>query len=204
MPARRQVRRGPVRRSGGKWGDGVRTRLRELRQAASVSQREFARRVGVDASRVTDWLSGRALPGAENLYRIAQEFSASADWLLGSGDAPMLRGQSRAPASLEHDVAAHVARELIVRLRGKLPVDLGPADLDVNGGAVLCRAVEHEAEDFVLWLDKLVHTCTIVPLGFDAVTELHTLGQAMAAHLTGGRVAKRTPAEQPPPGRLVR
>jgi transcriptional regulator with XRE-family HTH domain len=114
MPAKKRKSRGTADRSGGAAGDLFRGRLRELiRDECRGTNAVFARRLSdpnverklldkrhdrlaavsaddsepiqkVDPSRVTEWLSGRALPGTTTLIRISKVFGVSIDWLCGS------------------------------------------------------------------------------------------------------------------------
>lgn len=59
-------------------------RIREARDAAGLSQAEFARRVGLkDAASAWRWESGRAEPSLAMLRRIASVTDADLGWLAG-------------------------------------------------------------------------------------------------------------------------
>lgn len=51
-----------------------------------VTVSEFARRIGVRPSQVSEWLYGKAKPGYDNLQAIAVAFNVSADYFLGITD----------------------------------------------------------------------------------------------------------------------
>lgn len=78
----RTQRRAPRRTKD--WRDIFRDRLREAVVPLGDSNRERAERLELsDSSRLSEWLSGRVLPNAETLQRIAVATGASVDWLLG-------------------------------------------------------------------------------------------------------------------------
>lgn len=143
----RKVPRG-LDRAGGKWGDVVRARLQRLRAGEGLSKAAFARRCDVDAPRISEWWSGRALPSAESLQKIAVAFDISLDWLLcgTGGDEPTRRGQWRAPASLEADVVAAAVREAGIANKA----DVGRGAID--GSALIARMSVRLASDRRRWL----------------------------------------------------
>jgi len=104
-----------TRRAGGKGGDAFRLKLGSL-VAEAGSQRAFAKRLREgDASttdyspRIGEWLSGKNLPGFENLQRIAVAFNRSVDWLLGFDVAE--RRTDREPiGSLSSSLMEHIVR----------------------------------------------------------------------------------------------
>lgn len=56
--------------------------VREMRLRAGLTQRELARRVGVDRSTVTKWELGISAPKARDIPRLATELNCSTDELL--------------------------------------------------------------------------------------------------------------------------
>ena len=60
--------------------------LREFLKENSLSQAEFARRIGVKPAQVSEWLKGKAKPGYDTLKSISLAFSISADYFLGITD----------------------------------------------------------------------------------------------------------------------
>lgn len=62
------------------------TILREFLLENSITQNEFARRVGVKSGQVSEWLRGKAKPGYDNLRAMAEAFDISADYFLGITD----------------------------------------------------------------------------------------------------------------------
>ena len=59
-------------------------RLRELR--GSMSQSDFALKIGVKQTSYSSWERGVKDPAAQTLAQIASTFGVSADWLLGLSD----------------------------------------------------------------------------------------------------------------------
>ncbi len=57
--------------------------LREFLRESNMTQVEFARRVGIKQSQVSEWLSGKAKPGYDNLRAIVDAFGITADYFLG-------------------------------------------------------------------------------------------------------------------------
>ncbi|MCM1438352.1 MAG: helix-turn-helix domain-containing protein [Roseburia sp.] len=52
-----------------------------------LTQTDFAKKVGVKPSQVSEWLKGKAKPGYDTLRAIATAFNISADYFLGIIDA---------------------------------------------------------------------------------------------------------------------
>jgi transcriptional regulator with XRE-family HTH domain len=79
--------------------------LRELR--GSLSQTEFARKIGVKQTSYSGWESGAKVPAASVIAQIATTLGVSADWVLGiascRGGAPNASAGARI-AELERQV----------------------------------------------------------------------------------------------------
>ena len=60
--------------------------LREFLTENNLSQAEFARRIGVKPSQVSEWLHGKAKPGYDTLKEMSIAFSISANYFLGLTD----------------------------------------------------------------------------------------------------------------------
>ena len=60
--------------------------LKEFLAENSLTQSEFARKIGVKPSQVNEWLKGKAKPGYDYLKRMALSFNISADYFLGITD----------------------------------------------------------------------------------------------------------------------
>lgn len=63
------------------------TRLKELRSALGLRQREVAARLGVSVGNVGNWEIGREPIPRARIYQICKEFNVNKDWLVnGSGE----------------------------------------------------------------------------------------------------------------------
>lgn len=60
--------------------------LNEFLNENKLSRSDFARRVGVKPSQVSEWLYGKSKPGYDNLRSMAVAFNISADYFLGITD----------------------------------------------------------------------------------------------------------------------
>ncbi|HIV63949.1 MAG TPA: helix-turn-helix domain-containing protein [Firmicutes bacterium] len=60
--------------------------LRGLISEKEINQKELARKIDVDPSVVSLWLSGKRMPNADSLCRLADYFGVSVDFLLGRED----------------------------------------------------------------------------------------------------------------------
>ena len=58
------------------------TKIRELRISRKISQKEFAKAIGVPANTLCQWETGKRAPDYEMLKKIAAYFGVSADYLL--------------------------------------------------------------------------------------------------------------------------
>lgn len=63
-------------------------RLRQLREAAGLTQIQLALRVGVTQGTIANWERGARLPQLENLVRISNILGCGVDELLGLGAEP--------------------------------------------------------------------------------------------------------------------
>ena len=70
--------------------DLVKRRLRMARRHISVSQREAAARAGISKSVLEKYESrdGERIPNTRQLFRLAQVYGLSVDYLLGAGEEP--------------------------------------------------------------------------------------------------------------------
>ena len=59
------------------------TKIRELRISKKISQKEFAKAIGVPANTLCQWETGKRAPDYEMLKKIAVYFGVSSDYLLG-------------------------------------------------------------------------------------------------------------------------
>lgn len=84
----------------------VMSRLKELREAAGLSQRELARQVGQDQSNIRYWESTGRPPRSDVLLPMAQALGVSVEELLGQ-EKPRNNGK---PGGRLGDVVAHISR----------------------------------------------------------------------------------------------
>ena len=67
--------------------DGIfATRLRELMKNAKATQQDVAAAVGTTRQAISQYADGSVQPNIEKLYKIAEYFTVSADYLLGLSD----------------------------------------------------------------------------------------------------------------------
>ena len=80
-----------------------RERLRTLLMRSGLNQSAFAEKIGIDRSALSQLLSGATtrLPRAETLLRIAEEYTASLDWLLGLSQDEVVTGEIRESMEME-------------------------------------------------------------------------------------------------------
>lgn len=60
--------------------------LNDFLKENNLTRSDFARRIGVRPSQVSEWLYGKAKPGYDILKRMAVAFNVSADYFLGIKD----------------------------------------------------------------------------------------------------------------------
>jgi len=68
--------------------NGLGARLRDYRENASMSVREFARRNGVSPSLISQIEHGRVTPSVDTLYRFANELGLTVDKFFSDGEPP--------------------------------------------------------------------------------------------------------------------
>lgn len=63
--------------------------LRNLRESDSLSQNQFAQKIGFSQSAVSAWENNTREPGIGALIKISQFFNVSVDYLIGNSSAPL-------------------------------------------------------------------------------------------------------------------
>jgi len=58
-------------------------RIRELREARGIEQKEFAIDLGISQPTVSAWENGKKTPSANNWNKIADYFGVSVDYVMG-------------------------------------------------------------------------------------------------------------------------
>jgi DNA-binding XRE family transcriptional regulator len=66
---------------------GEQMQLRQLREAAGLTQRELGNRIGVSGQAVAQWETGVKRPSVENLTKLADVLETSTDAILGRDSA---------------------------------------------------------------------------------------------------------------------
>lgn len=61
-------------------------RIKELRTSRCMNQVEFAKKLNVTKQSVSNWENNNIQPSIDMIIKIANEFSVSADYLLGLDD----------------------------------------------------------------------------------------------------------------------
>ncbi len=57
--------------------------IKTLRQEKQLSIRSLGKEIGVEYSRISRWETGKSIPNAEDIIKLAKFFNVSADYLLG-------------------------------------------------------------------------------------------------------------------------
>ena len=60
--------------------------LKDFLSESEITQTEFARKIGVKPSQVSEWLRGKAKPSYDMLRKMSVAFNISADYFLGLTD----------------------------------------------------------------------------------------------------------------------
>lgn len=60
--------------------------LKDFLLENALTQTEFAKKIGVKQSQVSEWLKGKAKPGYDILKNMSTAFNVSADYFLGISD----------------------------------------------------------------------------------------------------------------------
>ncbi len=58
-------------------------RLKELRKEKNIGQNALAKGLGLSNASISYWETGKQVPSAEVIYKLARFFDVSADFLLG-------------------------------------------------------------------------------------------------------------------------
>ena len=62
-------------------------RIKSRRALLALKQADVAAKLGVSDTTVMKWETGRAMPGRENLFALADTLGVSADWLMRGEEA---------------------------------------------------------------------------------------------------------------------
>ncbi len=58
-------------------------RIKDLMKSEKLTQMRLARALGVGQSSVSDWINAKSEPSIENLWKLADFFDVSVDYLIG-------------------------------------------------------------------------------------------------------------------------
>lgn len=58
-------------------------RIKDLMKSEKLTQMQLARALGVGQSSVSDWINAKSEPSIENLWKLADAFDISVDYLIG-------------------------------------------------------------------------------------------------------------------------
>lgn len=58
-------------------------RIKELLAVEKISQYALAKRTGISQSAISNWLSGKKEPSIDSLWRVADYFDVTVDYLIG-------------------------------------------------------------------------------------------------------------------------
>ena len=132
------------------FGERLTDLLRQKRDARGNpwSNSELARRLqarrGLESPPTRSvglYRNGDRLPAAAELRDLADVLDVPVDWLL-CGEGPATRAQLRDGASLESTLAEYLRREIVARVGLERRERWTPADVMVDGGAVLAAFVD--------------------------------------------------------------
>jgi len=84
-------------------------RIKKLRENASLSQAELARKLGISRSSVNAWESGFSAPTAVYIIEMAKLFHSTADFILelDKGEKIVLDGYSKEEIKIIHGLLAY-------------------------------------------------------------------------------------------------
>lgn len=58
-------------------------RIKDLMKSEKLTQMQLARALGVGQSSISDWINAKSEPSIENLWKLADFFDVSVDYLIG-------------------------------------------------------------------------------------------------------------------------
>lgn len=90
------------------------SKLRQLRKAAGLSQKELADKLFVNQTAVSQWERGVTTPNATTLLQLSDMFNVSADEILG-------RTQKKEPTTLTSDGLNDAEKEILMLFRDLPP-----------------------------------------------------------------------------------
>lgn len=92
------------------------SRIKEIMEIFDISQNEFCKRTGLDASTVSLYINGKREPRQDKLYSISKVFDVDPAWLMGL-DVPMRNHKMQ---MIKEDFLAKTGNmELLIELASK-------------------------------------------------------------------------------------
>ncbi len=61
-------------------------RIKELREYKKTTQKDLAKAIGTDQTRIAKWEKGQIEPDCDTIVKVADYFNVSTDYLLGRKD----------------------------------------------------------------------------------------------------------------------
>lgn len=58
-------------------------RIKDLMKSEKLTQMQLTRALGVGQSSISDWINAKSEPSIENLWKLADSFDVSVDYLIG-------------------------------------------------------------------------------------------------------------------------
>ena len=123
-------------------------RLTELLKERKMSEYWLAKEVGVERATVCRWRSGKAIPSATIIVKVADVFGVSPEYLVGMRDDPKMEATFTVPSEECDEV-------FVLTLWGCLCSVL--ADYNVDVSHITPKMGEHMVEDFFEQMVKAGH-----------------------------------------------
>ena len=76
-------------------------RIRQLREAKKIQQKELAIEIGVSQPTVSDWEAGRKVPSAKSTMKLAKFFSVSVEYLMNASEETLSNSRPITDAELK-------------------------------------------------------------------------------------------------------
>ncbi len=102
-------------------------RIKELREAKNLQQKDLAIDLGFSQPTISDWESGRKTPSTKSAGKIADYFSVTIDYLLGRDE------QKEKPAIDTDDGLSDMDKFLFKWLKSLTPEEIEAAQAYIQG-----------------------------------------------------------------------
>ena len=84
------------------------TRLKELRLANGLTQKDLGKAIEVGRTTISEYESGKIVPKQEGLLKIANHFNVSVDYLTGVSNEPHTRKQNASDLEALRNTIHHI------------------------------------------------------------------------------------------------